>query len=697
MHLHRIEIENFRLLKKVELLLEQTTTVIVGRNNSGKTSLTALFKCLLSEGTPSFLLEDFSLSCHEAFWEGFVLRGQNRTDAEVQVAVPKIKIRLRVKYDKAMPDLGPLSEFVVDLNEDCDEALIVIHYELKPENVSAFFEGLNYDPAKSAVIQKAELCRTIKDRVPQFFSAVVMAIDPNDETNVKYLDWARLRSVMCSGFINAQRGLDDVHKDRDVLAKVLEDLLNTAMGETANPNDQDVAAKLKAAIKGIQEGIDNGFNTELKNLLPAFTLFGYPGLGDPDLRTETTLDVDRLLKNHTRVHYSGINGVNLPEAYNGLGTRNLIYILLRLLDFFKIYIAEKTSPNIHLVFIEEPEVHLHPQMQDVFIAKLKDIAKVFSDTYNNGVAWPVQFVVTTHSSHVANRASFDAMRYFLTSTDTGPLKLRNTEVKDLRKGLSGIEKKDREFLHKYMTLTRCDLLFADKAVLIEGTTERLLLPKMIEKMDALDSKRPQLSSQYLSIVEVGGAYAHLFFDLIDFLKLRTLIITDIDTTKKNAQNDYVACRVTEGERTSNACIKKWFNEPEIAPAALMQKDDASKTQKTRRLAFQVAENADCACGRSFEGAFMLCNRAMFGFAEIDKAASENKAWIEADSIKKKSDFALGLAIENPDWAVPRYIMEGLKWMMEDDWAAAAAALALAQAQAQAGPANLAMPSSPAQA
>ena len=78
MHLHKIEIENFRLLKKVELLLEQTTTVVVGRNNSGKTSLTKLFEKLLSGGTPSFLLEDFSLSCHEVFWGAFLLRSQGK-------------------------------------------------------------------------------------------------------------------------------------------------------------------------------------------------------------------------------------------------------------------------------------------------------------------------------------------------------------------------------------------------------------------------------------------------------------------------------------------------------------------------------------------------------------------------------------------------------------------------------------------
>src|SRR3546814_1335711 len=99
---------------------------------------------------------------------------------------------------------------------------------------------------------------------------------------------------------------------------------------------------------------------------------------------------------------------------------------------------------------------------------------------------------------------------------------------------------DREFLHQYLTLTLCDLFFADKAVLIEGTSERLLLPAMIRKTDAAAVGEPQLGSQYLTVMEVGGAYAHRFFDLLAFLELRALIITDIDAVKPNAQGKRLA-------------------------------------------------------------------------------------------------------------------------------------------------------------
>lgn len=69
----------------------------------------------------------------------------------------------------------------------------------------------------------------------------------------------------------------------------------------------------------------------------------------------TTFDVERLLKDHTQVRYRGVNGLTLPESYNGLGVRNLVYILLQLLKFFREFQATPAAASVHLIFIEEPE------------------------------------------------------------------------------------------------------------------------------------------------------------------------------------------------------------------------------------------------------------------------------------------------------------------------------------------------------
>ena len=377
--------------------------------------------------------------------------------------------------------LGPLANFIIDLNDECTCTQVNIRYTLVPGKIEQFFENLEED--------KTRFFKALKERIPQYFELAVEAQDPNDPTNQKALETANIRALLQFNFINAQRALDDAsNREKAVLGKVFEKLFIAAAAETDNGNESTTVNALKTSVDAVQNQIDKDFNKQLENLLPTFGLFGYPGLTDPKLRTETVLRVEQLLSNHTTVGYSGINGVNLPESYNGLGPRNLIFILLKLFEFFKDYSSRQPASGIHLIFIEEPEAHLHPQMQSVFIRKLEDIRQLFAEKYNNGNPWPVQFVVTTHSSHIANEASFDSMRYFLTQpskTGTGILK---TEIKDLRIGLNDEESENREFLHKYMTLTRCDLLFADRAILIEGTSERLLLPEMIRKHDQSTAK-----------------------------------------------------------------------------------------------------------------------------------------------------------------------------------------------------------------
>ena len=658
MHISKIAINNFRLLREVVLYIEEQTTVIVGRNNSGKTSLTEFFRRLLEERGPRFKLEDFSIDTHDKFWKAFELKRSGMEEEEIRKLLPTIEAKLTIEYADSGLDLGPLSHFVIDLDLDCTKAQVNILYALEGGKIDSLFDDL--DPNKPAFY------KAIKERIPRLYKATFEAEDPNDPSNKKPVEFSSFRALLQFGFINAQRTLDDTTQpEKAVIGKVLEKLFFAATLDTANSNERNTAEALKKAVSDIQDGIDDDFNTQLLGLIPAFTLFGYPGLTDPKLRTETILKVEKLLANHTTVGYESGSGVNLPESYNGLGPRNLIFILLKLYEFFRSFTGMQASAGVCLVFIEEPEVHLHPQMQSVFIRKLKEIPKLFSDKYNDKKPWPVQFVVTTHSSHIANEATFDSMRYFLSRPRPNSPGVLSTEVKDLRSGLSAEPPENIEFLHKYMTLTRCDLLFADKSVLIEGPTERLLLPKMIEKVDEGQLENTKLSSQYLTVMEVGGAYAHIFFNLLNFLKLRTLVITDLDTIDSN--NNRKKCKVSEGTHSSNSCINRWYAGAEGAKPTkdeLLSKGEADKITNTRRLAFQVPHSDGDACGRSFEDAFILANSDIFNITGVTLQEREDQAWKAAENVDK-TDFALEYAIEKTGWVVPRYIGEGLEWLAQN--------------------------------
>lgn len=661
MHISKVKVKNFRLLADVELFLETDTTLVVGRNNSGKTSLSEVIRRFLVDPGPKFQIEDFSgVSC-DGFCDALRAKNTGEEDDTIRRLIPSIELRIFFHYDPAQPDLGPLSDFIIDLDPGCTEALTVARYELKDGAIDSLFEGQPVEELNDET--RTIFFRDLKDRIPALFNVNVWAEDPNDSTNRKQVSHAVLRSLVRSGFVNAQRGLDDnTSKETDVLAKILEGLFTMATSPTSDAEDQLVAQALQEAVKEIQQKIDTEFNVRLKDLMPTLATFGYPGLGGPEIATETTLDVKRLLSNHTKVRYSGHHGILLPESYNGLGVRNLVFILLQIVSFYRTFRAEPTAPGVHLVFIEEPEAHLHPQMQEVFIRQLSKIAQQLNAQDGVDIPWPVQFVVSTHSSHVANASGFESIRYFLATSATGTEGIRQTKIKDLRDGLKDTPEDHKKFLHQYLTLTRCDLFFADKAVLIEGTAERLLLPVIIRNLEKAEAEMPKLSSQYMTTMEVGGAYAHIFFELLDFLELRSLIITDIDTVTVAGGT---ACPVLEGTSTSNACLKSWFAGDDHSPATLLGKADSDKTKGLKRIAFQRPEIDGGPCGRTFEDAFMLANPEIFDIQGATENEKAKNAWIEVGKLKK-SEFALKHAISETDWKAPSYILDGLKWLATAD-------------------------------
>ena len=658
---HRVQIRNFRLLADVELVLEDQTTVVVGRNNSGKTSLSEVMRRFLIEPNPTFQIEDFSNASYDSFCAALKAKHDGLAEDEVRALIPSIELKMFFRYDPAQPHLGPLSDFVIDLDPACNEALIVTRYELRDGAIDALFEGQPVDDMTAET--RSGFFRALRERIPALFTAKVWAQDPNDPTNRKQMSQGALRPLVATGFVNAQRGLDDTtSRENDVLAKILEGLFTSALSPTANADDRVIADALTEAVQGIQLKIDEDFNVKLKTLIPTLETFGYPGLGGTELETETTLDVKRLLSNHTKVRYAGYSGVHLPESYNGLGVRNLIFILLQLVRFYKVFRAEANPPGVHLIFIEEPEAHLHPQMQEVFIRQLSKLADQLNAEQGDDAPWPVQFVVSTHSSHIANEAGFEAIRYFLATLADEAIRVRQTKIKDLREGLRATPPEHKKFLHQYLTLTRCDLFFADKAVLVEGTSERLLLPVMIEKLEEAEPDTPKLSSQYMTVMEVGGAYAHIFFELLDFLELRCLIITDLDSV---AAAGGAACAVHQGTATSNACLKAWFAGSDCSLIGLLAKTDTEKVMNRRRIAFQRPEVDNGPCGRTLEDAFMLANAALFAVTEGTPNEKELSTRDLAAKIKK-SEFALKYAIDETGWATPGYILDGVRWLAEGD-------------------------------
>ncbi len=137
---------------------------------------------------------------------------------------------------------------------------------------------------------------------------------------------------------------------------------------------------------------------------------------------------------------------------NSLGYNNLLYLATVLAELSA---TSKEDGGLRILLIEEPEAHLHPQLQILLLKYLESAAK------EEGI----QVVVTTHSPVLASAVSLDAIIH-LAVAGGAPVPL----------GACGIEEPSLRFVSRWLDATKSTLLFAKAVILVEGIAEALLLP-----------------------------------------------------------------------------------------------------------------------------------------------------------------------------------------------------------------------------
>ena len=636
MYLKKLIIKNFRLLLDIELDVDETATLIVGKNNSGKTSfMDFLLKVL---GNKKLTFADYPIIHRKELYENiknYLEQKMEYEEMRENIHNPLIEFFIDYSSEKEDENLGGLSEFIIDIDPNITEAIIRAEYKF---NVSEekFLEWFNSEEIEE-IKEKVELY------FEEMFKLTIEAVNPTDKKDKLLKGQSELNKLFLIYQIKAERAMDESDlNNKTPLSPLLKSLFNNEFEKKAKEVQEEVE-NLKKTLRKKGKDSEIEINKILNNIIEKTVEFGYPNIEELKLKIKTKMDLEEQIKNNTDLIYiDNEMGEVLPSTYNGLGYKNLIKIEFEL-EYFSRMIINQNFNCIPILFLEEPESHMHPQLQQRFIEYLSNYLKKISEK-------EIQVIITTHSSHISSSENFKRIRFI-------HRRKNYIEYKNLSK-FCNENKENVEFIQKYLTLTKCDLFFADKIILVEGASERILIPDMIKKCNKngeFENKKYNLNSQYYTILEVGGAHAHKFIPFIDFLNIPTLIITDIDSIGKNNK----ACCVSKGIYTSNATIKYWIKKihgeikkDKIKISDIKKISDNEKTLKNCHIEYQIEENG--VCGRSLEEAILNINEDLI----------KNKKTNKEEKIKftgSKTDFALNL-LNKEEYKIPIYILNGLKWL-----------------------------------
>ncbi|MHA7816791.1 MAG: ATP-dependent nuclease [Pseudohaliea sp.] len=672
-----IAIRNFRRLEHVAIGLEEDETVFVGPNNSGKTSVAAAFRCFL--GGKDFKLADLSVSkvtAINAFGEG--------GDAE---SLPTIELDLWFSIDPNHISFGRAFTLLPELSDELDKVGIRLKYQPRDPGkmraeYSAAYPTSEVDGKRTRTLSQF---LDIDTNLRKHYEIAYYSLDDRDLEPVETLldskdGKSMLRGLLRVDFVDAQRSVNDDEASRS-------SRLSTAFSAFYKKNLEQLEAK-QTAFQVIDENnqkLTDHYETHFSGLMEVIKGLGVPSINDRILKIVSSLSPEEALQGNTDLIYiDEARQHELPESYNGLGFKNLIYMAIQISHFHLQWMrTEQNRQLCQLICIEEPEVHLHAQVQQTFIENIWKIISNAACTEEKPELVP-QFAVSTHSSHILDAVDFEKVRYFercelegedrqavrtfnasrvhsLRSFDPGPVQAMGRQINS---------EEAKRFLLRYLKLSHCDLFFADAAILVEGTVEKLLLAKMVEKT------APALRTKYLSILEVGGAYAHRFESLLSFLNIPHLVITDLDSVAPEGRHP--ARRGDHpGALTSNASLKKYFDIDTVQELLVLTEKQKQCEMKDRCVAFQVGINVEengqtlTMIPRTIEEAFAYDNFALLrGGAlgigvdvpnDLDEAYQAIFERVKSPSFKK-TDFALDVLASEVNWQTPGYIEEGLHWL-----------------------------------
>ena len=725
MRISSINVQNFRKLQQCRIDFSDNTTLFVGANNSGKTSaMDILGKFLAGRG---FVFNDFTISNRTA------INAVGEEWAEKECKMPNDL----VKWDNLLPMMDVWLE--IEHSEIHYVASIIptlkwrggklgVRLVFQPKDISKLFteyreayfmartteaSGKGTDASHINLYPK-DLCDFLDKKLTTYFSIKSYVLDPKQSEaeepqptpyGIECFTENPLKGIIRIDMIDAQRGFsdpdssDDSERSRKQLSTQMRSYYDKHLDPEKLPNPKDL--EILEVTEQARCVFDKNLADKFAPAISELEGLGYPGVTDPKITITTKVNTSETLKHDSAVQYAlskNDGTLKLPEKYNGLGYQNLISMVFDLMSFRDSWMRvgkarqEKDTTDtiepLHLVLVEEPEAHLHMQVQQVFIRKAYSVLRNHEFLQGNK-NFATQLVISTHSSHIARETNFADLRYFKRLPECASCNVATAKVINLS-DVFGKEAGTDKFVTRYLQTTHCDLFFADAAILVEGSAESMLVPHFIK------NQYPELHQRYVSILNINGRHSHRLSPLLDKLCLPTLVISDLDSAEPNGHHKAACPERNKGLISSNFAITDWLIKKKDLDKLLdlPAKQKVFTNETSIRIAYQTPVKIDFngtpteALSSTFEDCIVYTNYELIKGLKEDAVGSDAGSLIKKvnvvlnatgsfDKLHKqiyselrdgksdqKAEFALDLiyTIDPSELTVPPYIAEGLEWL-----------------------------------
>lgn len=521
MYIKKLQIQNYRNFKDFSIILKPLTLVI-GENNIGKSNLLDSIGLIFSQDVSFFKrrmlkVSDFNHDCIVDLKKKIL----DDTISPEDIIFPEIKI------SATLSDWSEDQETVIaDWYSNAQFTEATLTYNFTP---IASFNKID------EINQQREFIRTYKNRISKdafdkisereklelinfpiikYYYSISGGSHNDSQANPYHLN--QLKFELLDALRDARTELVASHRSR-LLFRVL------------NSKDESEYQDLKTHLIGLQEAIDR--NPALQSLKQIIST----QLDKISLRTEgvnnlvdfilTLPNVEDLLKKISLIY--GLNPITIER--NGTGRNNLLYISL-LLSYVE-DITRQQNSYFRVIGIEEPEAHLHPNLQDHLAANIESLIKVESTSQFRK---DIQILLTSHSTHITTKIAFDnTIVLFRNENAITPHYI----LEGFSDNAAG--RKNLKYLNKYLDAVNTNLFYSRRVVLVEGISEKLLVP-MFFKIH----KGVSLETHSCCIINVNGLAFGNFLEIIkNGYFIKSVVFTDQDTDTAN-RGDNLAAKFT---------------------------------------------------------------------------------------------------------------------------------------------------------